>query len=343
MKFLYYSICLLLLSGCLGNEKPAVPLHTFTNELVLPHTPVQNQGRTSSCWAFTTASLMESELLQRDQDTLRLSVMYAVRQKYLNQFDAYYYSQGKKEIRNGSLGHSFQRVWKEDGMMPRETYRGLLPDKRYHDHRALLRALKNLAKRTLKYRDYQQGRRKAEELLDKYMGKVPETFDYQGHTYTARSFADSMQLHMDDYVRLTSFLHHPFGEEYPLEVPDNWEHGTYLNLPLDEMEQQVRQALSEGKTVAWDGDISELTFRADAGIAYWEEPQVTPELRQRYYETFETTDDHMMHIIGTAHDEKGHFYYLVKNSWGRLGPFKGLLYMSDAYFRAKTVSVMFRK
>lgn len=134
-----------------------------------------------------------------------------------------------------------------------------------------------------------------------------------------------------------------FYTPFILEVPDNWEHQCYFNLPLDELEQVVRRALSAGKTVAWHGDVSEDTFSPRQGMALWTQHPVTQEMRQHEFERFLTTDDHMMHLIGTAHDEAGRFYYLLKNSYGRYGAYAGLLYMSEDYFRAKTVSVLLRK
>ena len=121
-----------------------------------------------------------------------------------------------------------------------------------------------------------------------------------------------------DELHASSFLY-PFI----LEVPDNWEHQCYFNLPLDELEQVVRRALSAGKTVAWHGDVSEDTFSPRQGMALWTQHPVTQEMRQHEFERFLTTDDHMMHLIGTAHDEAGRFYYLLKNSYGRYGATQG--------------------
>lgn len=138
-------------------------------------------------------------------------------------------------------------------------------------------------------------------------------------------------------------MHHPFHASFILEVPDNWEHQSYYNLPLDELEQVVRRALSAGRSVAWHGDVSEETFSSRQGMALWPQHPVTQEMRQHEFERFLTTDDHMMHLIGTARDEAGRFYYLLKNSYGRYGAYAGLLYMSEDYFRAKTISVLLRK
>ena len=332
----------LFLSGCTAEKSTDLPL-CFTNDVLLPYTSVRNQGRTQTCWAYTMASMLESEYLSRTSDTVRLSVMYAVRKKYMKQFDLYYYSKGNDEIRGGGLGHSFLQVQKSYGMMPDEAYKGYLPGTQYHDHRVLLKRLRNLAEEAVAKKDILSYRNKAEMLLDEYMGKVPDHFTYRGKEYTAQSFADSLALDANRYIELTSFTHHPFYSWFVLEVPDNWEHTPFYNIPLDTMETYVRNALRGGYTVAWDGDTSEDGFMPRSGVALFPATSVTQQERQQGFENFETTDDHMMHIVGTAYDEKGQLYYILKNSWGKHGPYKGLVYMSQSYFRAKTISVVVPK
>ncbi|WP_455666217.1 C1 family peptidase [Phocaeicola sp.] len=338
-EMLLFTLGLCLFSSCSRN-RASVEKHTFTNDTVYACTPVMNQGRTQTCWAYAMASFIESGLLARDGRTVRLSPMYVVRQKYLKQFDEYYYSHGREEIREGSLGHSFITVMREDGLLPLSAYRGARPDAKWHDHRRLIKEIRSLAKKAVSRRNLSYYRKQAIALLDEQMGEVPDTFSYKGITYTPRSFADSLRINTEHYTLLTSFTHHPFYTSFVLEVPDNWEHAAYYNLPLDELENRVREALKNGRTVAWDGDVSEATFYVDKGFAVYPQHPVTQEMRQKEFEQFVTTDDHMMHIVGTAHDENGAFYYLLKNSWGKSGPYNGMLYMSEDYFRAKTVSVL---
>ena len=142
----------LFLSAC-STEKSTDFTLPFKNDTLLPYTSIRNQGRTQTCWAYTMASLLESDRLRMMSDTVRLSVMYAVRQKYMNQFEQYYYSKGADEIRNGGLGHSFLRVLREKGAIPYEVYKGHLPDAKRHDHRELLKNLKSLAKQAVENKD----------------------------------------------------------------------------------------------------------------------------------------------------------------------------------------------
>ena len=66
--------------------------------------------------------------------------------------------------------------------------------------------------------------------------------------------------------------------------------------------------------------------------------------RQKGYESFVTTDDHLMHLTGIAKDQNGTKYYITKNSWGTdRNDFGGYLNMSESYVRAKTIYVLVHK
>jgi bleomycin hydrolase len=69
------------------------------------------------------------------------------------------------------------------------------------------------------------------------------------------------------------------------------------------------------------------------------ELEVTQENRQAAFMSYKTTEDHLMHLIGKATDQDGNVYYIIKNSWGERGKYKGLLYMSKNYLEMKTVSI----
>ena len=59
--------------------------------------------------------------------------------------------------------------------------------------------------------------------------------------------------------------------------------------------------------------------------------------------SFETTDDHLMHLVGISRDAAGNKYYVIKNSWGSVGPYDGYIHMSEAYVRLKTVAIIVHK
>ena len=204
-------------------------------------------------------------------------------------------------------------------------------------------------------------------MLDAYLGKPPETFVYAGKEFTPQSFfSDYMNLDLDNYIEITSYTHHPFYQKFRLEIPDNWSHGTdYYNVPVDDLERIVDHSLKNGFSVAWDGDWSEKYFddRVE-GVALvpriaWEdqtktekesdimepieENEINQEYRQKTFDNFTTTDDHLMHIVGLAHDQNGAKYYLTKDSFGTDRIYKGYLYLSKSYFRLKTLFIMINK
>jgi len=202
--------------------------------------------------------------------------------------------------------------------------------------------------------------------LDGYMGTPPETFTMAGKQYTAQTYFQSLGINLDDYVVLTSFSHHPFYKPFVLEVSDNWSNGNFYNLPLDEFCQVAENAVTKGYSVAWASDVSEKTFSAKEGLALmpakgWEdlsagerdslwkmpakEKLVTQEERQAAFDEMSTTDDHGMHIVGMVADQNGTKYYTVKNSWGTTvkKDMGGFLYVSQPYFRYKTMSIMVHK
>ncbi|MDE6524723.1 MAG: C1 family peptidase [Paramuribaculum sp.] len=344
-------------------------------------TPVKNQASSGTCWCFATASFLESELLRKGKGEHDLSEMFIVRQKLLNQLNDNYLRRGRGNIGQGSLSHTFLNAYNQVGIVPEEVYSGINYDSPRHNHGEMMAMLEAVAGVALKAKKRSpQYDAMVKSVLDTYLGPLPETFTYRGKTYTPKSFAESLGINTSDYVELTSFTHHPYYESFELEVPDNWEHARQYNLPLDELMDVIDGALRSGYSVCWDGDVSERGFRFANGAAInpdvrdlsrysaadsavfaplteaqrldsvmtfsrpYPEIVVTPEVRQEGFESFVTTDDHLMHLTGLAKDQNGTKYYVTKNSWGtdRNG-FGGYLNMSESFVRAKTIYVMLHK
>ena len=192
-------------------------------------------------------------------------------------------------------------------------------------------------------------------VLDAYVGTAPEQFEYQGEMVTPKQFSEKIGFDATQYANITSFSHHPFGQSFSLEIPDNFSNGSFDNVPLDRLVEIIDQALEQGYSVAWDGDVSERGFskglaivpadpsRSDALEQPGKEKDVDQATRQRAFFDYSTTDDHLMHLVGTARDQRGTKYYIIKNSWGGSGPYDGYLYMSEAYVRLKTVAILVHK
>ena len=355
--------------------------YQFTDVCRVPATPVKNQASTGTCWCFATTSFMESELLRMGKGEYDLSEMFIVRQKYMNQLNDNYIRQGEGNIGQGSLSHTFMNAFRQVGIVPEEVYSGINYDSDRHNHGELVRYMGAIANEAVKMRkrspEYNE---LIQSLFDIYLGKVPEKFSYKGKEYTPQSFAASLGLNMDDYVELTSFNHHPYYQKFEVEVHDNWEHYQQYNLPLDELIEGQDYALQHGFTVCWDGDVSEKGFSFKNGVAInpevkkvedysttdrarfekmdekerldevykfehpYPEVNVTQEVRQAGFESYVTTDDHLMHLTGIVKDQNGTKYYITKNSWGtERNKFGGYLNMSESYVRAKMIYIMVHK
>lgn len=338
--------------------------YQFTEVVRIPVTSVKNQNASGTCWCFATTSFLEAELLREGKGEYDLSEMFTVRYNYYERLNDNYLRRGKGNIGEGSIAHMALKVIDKYGIVPQSAYLGINYDSPLPDHRelgtyiaAIAGASVELRQRSPEYFELQDA------LFDIYMGKIPENFEYGGKEYTPISFRDMLGIDIDDYVEITSFSHHPFYQEVPLEIPDNWDHELLYNLPLDDMMAVIDNALNNGYTVCWDGDVSEQGYvfmptgvavlpadpRTDmqtiaASSSIIEEVEyVDQAMRQAGFESFTTTDDHLEHITGIATDPAGTRYYITKNSWGERGPFGGYHYMSEKYVRAKTVSILVHK
>ena len=331
--------------------------YEFTIVKENPATPVKDQASTGTCWCFATNSFIESELLRTGKGEHDLSEMFVVRHNYIRRIKDNILRRGEGNIGPGSIAHMYIWVMKNVGIMPEEAYNGINYDSKRHNHGDLNTWVKSINATAVEMKK-PLPKEIVDGVLDAYLGKVPETFTYQGKEYTVESFTKAMGLNADDYVEITSFTHHPFYEKVMVEVPDNWDYATMYNLPLDEMMQVIDNAINEGYTVAWDGDISEpgYVFRHFIAVntkedlrkqrelkAKAKEESVTQESRQHGFETFATVDDHLEHITGIAKDQDGVKYYKTKNSWGVESNGTGYHYLSEEYVKAKTISILVHK
>jgi bleomycin hydrolase len=324
------------------------------------NTAVKSQDRTGTCWSYATTSFLESEIIRLGGDEPDLSEMYFVRYAYENRARQYVMFHGKNNFGQGGQAHDVLNVVKEYGFVTEEAYPGIRYDSKIHNHSELSSVLEGFLDGLLKSRRPSTVWAGAyAKILDTYLGEVPETINYNGDQISPEQFALYTGIDASGYIEITSYSHAPFYEPFVLEVPDNWSHDLYYNLPLDEMMEVMDQALENGFTVCWDGDVSEKGFSHKDGIAAVpeemsedpdlssgpvEEKTVDQEQRQRAFESFNSTDDHLMHITGSAFDKNGTGYYLTKNSWGEeSNEFGGKLYMSTSYVRLHTIAIMVHK
>jgi aminopeptidase C len=356
--------------------------YKFTVVKENPITSIKNQASSGTCWSFSGIGFLESELIKAGKGQLDLSEMYIVRRNYEDKAQKYVRLSGSLNFGQGGSFEDVVGALNEYGLLPETSYTGLNYGEAKHKHGELENVLsayvkavvenKNKTLSTAWYNGFKG-------ILDAYLGVLPATVNVGGKSLTPQAYAQSLGLKSENYVSLTSFSHHPFYSQFAIEVPDNWRWAQSYNLPLDEFMQAIDNALENGYTVLWGSDVSETGFTRN-GIAvipdenaaenigsdqaHWlglsqaektnslrkkieegpvKERIIDQTIRQKAYDNYETTDDHGMQIYGIAKDQNGTKYYMVKNSWGETGKYKGLWYASETFVRYKTMNVTINK
>lgn len=368
-------------SAMYGQEGQKEEGYQFTTVKEVKITPVKNQNRTGTCWSFSGVGLIEAELLRTGKGEYNLSEMFIANHSYKDKADKFVRLHGKLNFAQGGSFADVIYVFKHYGAVPGELYKGLEYGQDNHVHGELAEVATAYVNAVIKNRDKKLStawKKGFDGVIDTYLGKLPEIFTYQGKQYTPKSFGESLGLNFDDYVSLTSYTHHPFYSQFPLEIEDNWRWAQSYNLPINELMEVFDHAINNGYAIAWGSDVSEKGFTRNGiavapdiealessgsdqarwvGLSQMEkdaeikklvekpckEIEVTQELRQQAYDNYQTTDDHGMLIYGIAKDQTGKKFYMVKNSWGTESKYKGHWYASEAFVAYKTMNIVLHK
>lgn len=353
MKKLFTALMALALvaSSAYADEKKDTVKFSVVKEI--PITSVKDQNQSGTCWCYSTLAFLEAELLRKGKGTFDLCESFVVHHTMTDRAEASVRMHGDVSFAEGGSFYDVLYCMKNYGLVPQDA----MPAPGSRRRQITLSPI---------------WKKNVEAIYDNYLGKLPESFKYNGKTYTPKSFVEYLGLNADDYVSITSYTHHPFYQPFVVEVQDNWRWAQSYNLPLNEMMEVIDNAINNGYTIAWGADVSEKGFGAVTRVplndkekdlshsdaARWTgtdgkadknvvsaqgEKTITQEMRQKAYDNWETTDDHGMVIYGIAKDNTGAQYYMVKNSWGEYGPYKGMFYASKPYVAYKTMNFVVNK
>ena len=320
----------------------------FTIEKEIKHLPVISQGSTGTCWSFATTSFLESEIIRKGLAETDLSEMYFVYYGYINKAKQFLMYDGNNSFSQGGQAHDVLNIIRSEGTVTQDIFEGEKIDGKYK-HRELEAELKtSVDSLNKKRKDFNvEDLKSFESILKDKIGKVPAKVKTDEGKVTPSEFVEQLMINPDDYIELTSYTHHPFYKPFVLEVRDNWAHGIYYNVPVNELIEIMYYALNNGYSVCWDGDTSEKTFTHKKGKADLPEKEigkVDQELRQQTFLNRTTTDDHLMHLVGLSKDAAGRNCFYTKNSWGKeSNNYGGYLHMTEDYVRLKTVAIMVHK
>lgn len=377
-KKLIFAAALCLLPGVSFAQAEKKDSTVFTVVKENPITPVKDQNQSGTCWAYSSLGFLESELLRMGKGEHDLCESFLVYHTYMDRADKAIRTHGDVSFSQGGSFYDAIYCLKNYGIVPQDAMPA--PGTPYGDSLFNFNQLSNvttayveaIAKSNAK-KINPVWKKDLNCMYENYFGKLPEKFTYKGKEYTPQSYAKSLGLNPDDYVSLTSFTHYPFYSKFIIEVQDNWRWAESYNLPLDEFMEVMDQAVRNGYSFAWGADVSEKGFsrqgiatvpdtktaadKTGSDAARWTgtngkgvtpadakgEKVITQEMRQLGYDNWETTDDHGMIIYGLAKDQNGKEYFMMKNSWGVFGPYKGLWYVSKPYVAYKTMNILINK
>ena len=338
-KALFLLLTALCLTQCYKHDGKDgdTPPEAFHIDVMLKTTPVKTQGNSQFCWIYAMLATIETEHLMQG-DSVNLSAVYLGRHAFAEQARKCYANKEGHKMTMRGMATMTLKLLQRYGAMPYNSCRQ--PDK--VDYKSLLAIVQRTA-------DSHKAHLSGIEALDKditqqldtHLGFAPEWVFMLSCQYTPIEFAHSI-CQMGEYVGITSFTHHPFGTKVVLEVPDNLYQDDFLNVPLDSMMAYIDRAITTGHPVCWEGDTTEPQFSYKNGMGLWggKSTEATQRRRQLDFDSQKTTDDHCMAIVGMAHDKQGRKYYICKNSWGKSGPYRGFIFLSEDYVRMKTIAIV---
>ncbi|QEL03646.1 aminopeptidase [Olivibacter sp. LS-1] len=340
----------------------------FTEVINLQNTSVKNQGSSGTCWSYSGNSFLESEMIRNGREPVEISQLFTARNVYIEKGKNYVRLHGGLSLGEGGQLHDVINMYRKYGAVPRDVYTGLnygTEGNKLAEMSAMTDAILAAVVKNPNGKLTPNWISAYTNTIDTYLGKVPETFNYKGKSYTPKSFAkEVIGLNADDYIELSSFKDHPYYSKFTLLIPDNWSFDQVYNVSMTDITAIIDHALKNGYTVGWATDVSEKGFSWKNGVAYVPEeayekmteeekatmfngpkPElaITEDLRQQAFDDYSTTDDHGMHIVGLAKDQNGKEYYIVKNSWGVSNDYNGYLYVTKAFVQFKTTAFMLHK
>ncbi|MFC2088266.1 C1 family peptidase, partial [Calditrichota bacterium] len=358
------SILLLLIFStifCYGENKNTINVESYDKiDTILIekfnsvfHFPPINQDTTYVCWSFSTTSFIETEMKRLGKAPVKLSVMFPVYYAFIEKIKYYVKTKGESRFTSGDLFGTVFDIIQKYGIVPERNYSGKTHKRNTYNHDKLYAELYEFRDKIKKESlwDEQLAESGIKKILNKYLGKPPESFKYDGGVYTPMSFMRNVvDLKWQDYIKITSFEYSLFNDFTLLKVPDNWRpDSSFLNISLDTFYNSLKSAIINGYSLAIDGDIGEPGRIGDTDMCIipdYDIPSqaISQKAREYRFEKGLTTDDHLMHIIGYQ-NLNGKDWFLVKDSWRDAyeGKHKGYFFFNGDYVKLKVLAYMVHK
>jgi bleomycin hydrolase len=317
------------------------------------HNPTVSQGQTGTCWAFSTTSYFESEIYRIHKKEIKLSVLYTVYWEYVEKTRRFIQERGNSAFAEGSEANAVPRIWKKYGVVPLKDYSGMLPGQVFHDHSKMIEEMTNYLQFVKKNSIWNEEETVTviKNIMNHYIGEPPTKVKVNGDEYTPKEYFEKVvNLKLDDYLDIVSYMQEPFYKKVEYKVTDNWWHSKdYYNVPVDVFMNLIKQAIRNGYTLAIGGDVSEPGYDSHVKCAIVPTFDIPSEYIDDYARQFRfsnqtTGDDHGIHLVGFM-TKNGKDWFLIKDSGAgskNVEP-KGYYFYNEDYVKLKIMDFMIHK
>lgn len=329
LRIYTYIIMLLVFASCRGRHEQLASKEDVTVDVMLPTTPVKDQGQAPLCWIYAMLATIETDRLA-EGDSVNLSATWLAR-KSLEEQAVEAYLTGCDISMRGTLPEAM-RLYEQYGIIGYNA----APDKETLTT-TVVRQLAHTAKTmAAQHKGIEAMNDAVSTTLDDAAGVMPRFVFMLGMEYTPLEFAHSCAM-PGQWQAYTSFTHHPYNEPFVLELKDNRQRHAAMNVPLDSLYNMVVSSLRHRHPVAWEGRVSLRSKLRSEGVKELSHAGDYTSLRQRAFESFRLTDDHCLAIVGLGHRKDGTPVFICKNSWGK---HDSRIYMTKEQFLMSTILVM---
>jgi len=317
---------------------------------LIPHSEPVSQGNSGTCWAYSATSFMEAESYRITKQKTKISEMFTVYWEYVERAQNFVQTKGDTFLGEGSESNAILRIMKNYGMMPYAAFSGLKNRLNYNDHSLFFDQYESYLKyiKANQLWDEKIVVDSVKRMLDYYIGTPSAEFEFEGKTYTSKSFmTDFLKLKPNDYFSFMSTKEFSYNAKHELIENDNWWHSKdYYNVSLDDFMLALNNAVQNGFTVSLCGDVSEPGYDQIVEVAVIPSFDIPAEYinedsRQLRLSNNCTTDDHCIHIVGYK-TEADAVWYLIKDSGSGAfdGKNKGYRFYHEDYIKLKMMNLM---
>ena len=126
------------------------PVYQITETVNVPHTPVDNQGSSGTCWCFAGIGFVEAEIMRMYGKEFNLSEMFVVRNAWSEKVAKFVRMHGNNTLSQGGEVCDVLYMINKYGMMPEDAYTGKVIGEERHMHGEMNEVISSVARAIIK-------------------------------------------------------------------------------------------------------------------------------------------------------------------------------------------------